>query len=747
MLLRVHRSAALVALLTLLTSSGALASTSTFPRPATLLEAQDAVARMQAAIATDSLSSIMQTAAELEGVEGVRPAAVSLDTVAEGFSGMIGELFAAIRTAGALAHGSIRGTAEEIERLTTAARELETPKDAGQLESARALEADLSALVAKDELYSGALTLTEAVDAALPSLRQMAAAMPATGSEEPCDMHHLAPYVCISGTGAQTYTKNYALIIDFGGNDLYRNAAGGANGTIGGEEWDRVDAALLMDLAGDDVYEEPKDATGRPRAVQGAGSRGAIGILLDDGGDDRYVAGDMGQGYGELGVGILDDRAGNDTYQIVNNGPGWIEGVNANNIAVHGVNGQGSTTLGAGFLLDRGTGDDSYRLETFPTPVEIDGRILPGGSYVTGMGAAFAGPGIFRDDGGADSMTILGGSSPGELDERRAVSVDAGFANVYGMGQAWYGGLGMHLSGVGPSQRSLRSEVEFGYLSWANGMGEAVFGSLGVLDDEGGNDLYNVAATRRTVQRLTIDERNAKSDHVSVYSSAGGVVQTWVSAMGHGSGFGAALLHDHAGKDRYLAEVVTYAEARAGNALEVLPESAEVPSADAHASAGESHLRGMGGGFFEGAGYLVDDDGDDVYETRSISEARAVATATHPDAKVVAIATALQAETIAMGVSVTSADSGEFRDLGGSDRYLTVNESIASASPPTFEQTTESRSFVWAFSNDTGDARFVDRGGIDTFEAVPETPPACVASRGARYWLDCGIGVAFGTNT
>jgi subtilisin family serine protease len=88
----------------------------------------------------------------------------------------------------------------------------------------------------------------------------------------------------LSSTSA-TYTEDYALIIEGGGNDRFENNAGGSNYL--GRTCDLLSVSFigtgtLIDLAGDDAYVSEADC-----GVNGGGAFG-VGFLFDAGGNDTY---------------------------------------------------------------------------------------------------------------------------------------------------------------------------------------------------------------------------------------------------------------------------------------------------------------------------------------------------------------------------------------------------------------------------------------------------------------------------
>jgi len=89
--------------------------------------------------------------------------------------------------------------------------------------------------------------------------------------------------VMVGGAGPNTYREDAALILDLGGDDLYLNNAGGTR--------PGVPVALVIDWGGNDRYISAENFS------QGAGVLGA-GILIDLGGDDTFVSLDGSQGAG-----------------------------------------------------------------------------------------------------------------------------------------------------------------------------------------------------------------------------------------------------------------------------------------------------------------------------------------------------------------------------------------------------------------------------------------------------------------
>lgn len=215
--------------------------------------------------------------------------------------------------------------------------------------------------------------------------------------------------------------RRQMLSLDLGGNDVYRNNAGGAFPTVAIVEGPLVPrllspkhdpsmVAVAIDFGGNDRYETPPSPFA-VEGIQGSGS-GGIGFLLDWDGDDRYSGDIQAQGYGggyggvsrsdlpcnratptnslsapfctygPLGIGMLVDAHGNDHYQAT-------EKAQASTGRPDGL---GTIKLGMtgslGILVDI-AGADSYRLKKATTP-----------SF--GQGAGEAGLALLLDLAGGD---------------------------------------------------------------------------------------------------------------------------------------------------------------------------------------------------------------------------------------------------------------------------------------------------------------------------------------------------------
>lgn len=129
-----------------------------------------------------------------------------------------------------------------------------------------------------------------------------------------------------NGGASRPYSAGFLL--DGGGDDTYVAGALGVNGGA----WYSPARGFLLDTGGNDTYR----AEGGPnvedsRGANGAGWRGGIGTLLDVGGDDTYTAKSLGANGGAVsGAGLLADLAGDDAYTASHRGTnghaagGWL---------------------------------------------------------------------------------------------------------------------------------------------------------------------------------------------------------------------------------------------------------------------------------------------------------------------------------------------------------------------------------------------------------------------------------------
>ena len=301
------------------------------------------------------------------------------------------------------------------------------------------------------------------------------------------------------GDGVPTsYDVDYFLVIDLGGDDVFRNGAGGAlavtrrAGDHVTESFVAPSLVLNVDVAGRQStatgnleVRNPDGALGRdayaiPANATGDYSQGSMwGLLLDTQGDDAYTAGSAAQG--ALG-GVLLDLKGQDSYK-------------AGDLA------QGATLLATSENTQPLPGDGSLGADR---PSESGGddaplRRIPPGLHL---------------DMGADS------------DVRKARNASQGFSR--GVSGSAGVGAGILLDQGGDDQYLTFSDHGRGQQS----QGVATAGGVGVLLDLKGNDTYT--AWGPVSQGATIS-------------------QSYGADPASGSRYapGAALLADTGGVDRY----------------------------------------------------------------------------------------------------------------------------------------------------------------------------------------------------
>lgn len=285
------------------------------------------------------------------------------------------------------------------------------------------------------------------------------------------------------------------LVIDWGGDDTY-------SGHVAANTAPRQRVSVLIDFGGNDKYVN----TDERRGNFGAGE-GGIGMLFDFAGNDKYKITQNGLGYSSYGVGVLFDHKGDDEYEGIERVQGCAATAGLALLAdVSGKdayrlyrNGQGyGGPGGAGALIDRG-GDDMYIANDtdirFPAAQtsEHNASLAQGcgmgirGDYQQGLSLA-GGVGVLLDGGGNDSYT----------------------AGVFAQGVGYWFGTGLLYDREGNDT----------YQAQWYAQGASAHMSVGALIDGAGNDTYN--ATMNVTQGAAHD-------------------------------VGAALLIDESGDDRYTA--------------------------------------------------------------------------------------------------------------------------------------------------------------------------------------------------
>jgi len=321
--------------------------------------------------------------------------------------------------------------------------------------------------------------------------------------------------IVIGGPGFTKYVKNYPIIIDIGGNDLYLNNAGeGLNNKktvsiiidFDGDDYYAstepiaqgsgfLGCSLLVDLKGNDIYNGTL-------LSQGCGLMGA-GLLIDFCGNDRYYGQEFAQGVGFWGIGSLIDCSGDDIFH--------------SNLFSQGVGG----TKGLGFIFDINGDDYYYASGKYKSSYETDG-IYRGSSQGFGIGfrgIASGGIGILLDSKGSDNF----------------------IAGNFSQGGGYFFGLGI-LKNNGYEDDK--------YTASRYGQGFSAHSAAGILIDVGGNDYYK--GLHGALQAAAWDKGTA-----ALVDNSGNDIydaQMTFFAQGAASHNGFALFIDKKGSDKYFTE-------------------------------------------------------------------------------------------------------------------------------------------------------------------------------------------------
>lgn len=304
-----------------------------------------------------------------------------------------------------------------------------------------------------DALASAAVWLLSAVEHSLGALRQ------AKPDEITGEWQTPMGRIKVTGTGDDTHTGAYLLLIDLGGNDTYQDVARPVS---------PADVSIVIDLYGDDTVKWDK--------VQGPGA-GLLGtgVWLDLAGNDQYQGQQLGLGVGLLGTGLFWDAGGNDTYhaQALTQGVGQYgigaffddHGDDHYRAALHaqGYGGPG----GIGMLIDQ-EGNDVYACDNvFPDPNtkratrHLETRYLSMcQGYGFGLRADISGGiGLLMDRNGNDSYV----------------------SDIFAQGAAYWFGFGALIDAQGDDR----------YQAYEHAQGDGLHLSAGLLADWGGNDSYS----------------------------------------------------------------------------------------------------------------------------------------------------------------------------------------------------------------------------------------------------------------
>ena len=349
-----------------------------------------------------------------------------------------------------------------------------------------------------------------------------------------------SPYgkIIIGSSGNDVYTEKAFMIIDFNGDDIYKDEATRSKfildfkgndfysskvaGSLGSGIFDY---SIFEDFEGDDIYRTSHYS-------QGSGYFGA-GMFIDDKGNDIYESDEYSQGSALFGTGILLDREGNDKYYAAEHSQGF------------------SQTKGVGALIDA-KGNDAYFAggKYLHEPLYADvHRSLSQGFSIGFRPAASGGVAIMWDGEGNDKydgQVYCQGAgywfSLGMLIDKEGN--DSYTGHIYGQG----GGIHLAAGGLydknGMDMFSLLDGVgQGGAHDWAvaglinlgknndlysgSGItrGSSHANGVGFFYDEGGNDVYTGKKTDPSQNGYGTKDRNSIS--VGLFVDAGGGLDSY----------------------------------------------------------------------------------------------------------------------------------------------------------------------------------------------------------------------------
>ena len=302
----------------------------------------------------------------------------------------------------------------------------------------------------------------------------------------------------------QINANNSLLIIDFGNNNIYTGSTGATSTLLN-------PVSILIDLGGNDQY----GTEDQIEPASGVGLLG-VGLVLDSDGNDSYYGNIFAQGAGLFGVGVLYDRHGNDIYKS-------------------SLSSQGCGYFGIGLCFD-GTGDDDYYIHGA-------GQGLGGVGGGIGVCASFSGNDKYKAEPFSEvfnrgdyhsAHTINGNEAQGAGFGRRGDGSD---------GHAWAGGLGAIIDINGN---------DFYYSgNWSLGVG--YWFATGIAIDRNGDDIYKSCyftqgSGAHFCNGILIDENG--NDKHELFETAG-------AALGFGWDYTNAFLINKNGNDIYRAKMIS----------------------------------------------------------------------------------------------------------------------------------------------------------------------------------------------
>jgi hypothetical protein len=332
------------------------------------------------------------------------------------------------------------------------------------------------------------------------------------------------------------------ILVDASGNDEYALSAGPFDPDvpretteIGGQGASVTGFGGLFDLGGRDSYRiETEVELPGLRVITGQGSgRGGVGILIDkELASDSYLVQDRkaktssmmthfyAQGMGTLGVGILSDGGGEDTFTAEGSG------------AIAMVQGAREHSFGEGWLLT-GDGDTRYeaRFEGFAW-LHAQGVSRSGLDTSVDRVSALSGGAVLEDLSGDDSYIAVADYHP----EPWVVRIDDDWCASNG------DGVCSDLTATIVESEMLIAQGAS--LGWTQS-------GMGLLADHAGNDTY--LATNTMTREVAIDDRLNASGESASFQVVNGSMAPALAVQGAASAGGDGVLVDAGGTDQYRA--------------------------------------------------------------------------------------------------------------------------------------------------------------------------------------------------
>jgi len=301
--------------------------------------------------------------------------------------------------------------------------------------------------------------------------------------------------------------SNTLLVIDFGNNGNFTGSCGAASSLSN-------PVSIFIDLGGDDIYQ-----TGTDISSCGAGIIG-IGLLYENSGDDTYLSKNCSQGFGFFGVGMLYDKKGDDRYRAE-------------------LSGQGCGYFGIGLCFDADGRDNYY--------IFGDGQGCGGVGGGVGVLADYAGDDYYKGEPDPEVFDRSDYHSKYLINVSNVQGFGGGRRGDGSDGHSWAGGLGAIIDISGNDH----------YLSGNWSLGCSYWFATGLAYDGSGNDRYESCyftqgSGAHFCNAVLIDEGG--DDNHELYETAG-------AAHGFGWDFANAFLINIGGNDLYKAKMISMGQA------------------------------------------------------------------------------------------------------------------------------------------------------------------------------------------